>query len=339
MRQNRRFLASGSGSKIAVTFEQNDDPNRHTVVVPNVYECAQRPMTGISKKIRVPDLALMKTRSERIVMLTAYDATMARLLDQAGVDLLLVGDSLGHIILGLDTTIPVTLDAIVHHTRAVAHGARRALVVADMPFLTYQVSLEQAMQNAGRLFQEGGTAAVKIEGGRPVARVLQRLTSAGLPVMGHLGLTPQHVHRLGGMRRQARDEEAAQELLEDALALEDAGAFAIVLEAIPDIVAQAVTARLKIPTIGIGAGPYCDGQVLVSYDMLGIFDTFVPPFVKQYAQLGKLIVGAAKNYASDVRLGNYPQSAKTKHANGTVPPFAGSLKVFGEISAFNNQQG
>src|SRR4051812_36423871 len=269
-------------------------------------------MTGISKKIRAPDLALMKKRHERIVMLTAYDATMARLLDQAGVDLLLVGDSLGNVILGLDTTIPVTLDAVVHHTRAVAHGARRALVVADMPFLTYQISVEQAMQNAGRLFQEGGAAAVKIEGGRSVTRVLRRLTSAGLPVMGHIGLTPQHVHRLGGMRRQARDEEAAQELLEDALALEDAGAFAIVLEAIPDVVAQTVTARLKIPTIGIGAGPCCDGQVLVSYDMLGIFDTG-PPFVKQYAQLGELIVGAAKSYANDVRLGKYPQP-ESKHA-------------------------
>jgi 3-methyl-2-oxobutanoate hydroxymethyltransferase len=284
-------------------------------------------MTGISKKIRAPDLALMKKRHERIVMLTAYDATMARLLDQAGVDLLLVGDSLGNVILGLDTTIPVTLDAVVHHTRAVAHGARRALVVADMPFLTYQISVEQAMQNAGRLFQEGGAAAVKIEGGRPVARVLRRLTSAGLPVMGHIGLTPQHVHRLGGMRRQARDEEAAQELLEDALALEDAGAFAIVLEAIPDDVAHAVTDRLKIPTIGIGAGPYCDGQVLVSYDMLGIFDNFVPPFVKQYAQLGELIVGAAKNYADDVRLGKYPQSTEAKHSNGTVPPHGASRKV------------
>ena len=174
------------------------------------------------------------------------------------------------------------------------------------------------MQNAGRLFQEGGAAAVKIEGGRPVVRVIRRLTAAGLPVMGHIGLTPQHVHRLGGMRRQARDEEAAQELLEDALALEDAGAFTIVLEAIPDVVAQAVTDRLKVPTVGIGAGPYCDGQVLVSYDMLGISDSFMPPFVKQYAQLSGAIVTAAKSYAHDVRLGKYPQSAEAKQANGTV---------------------
>ena len=269
-------------------------------------------MTRISKKVRVPDLVGMKERGERIVMLTAYDATMARLLDRAGIDLLLVGDSLGNVILGLDTTIPVSLDAILHHTRAVTQGASRALVVADMPFLTYQLSVEQAMRNAARLFQEAGAAAVKIEGGRPIAETVRRLTAAGLPVMGHVGLTPQHVHRLGGMRQQARTDEAAQELLRDALALEDAGAFAIVLEAIPDAVAQAVTSRLKIPTIGIGAGPHCDGQVLVSYDMLGLFDTFVPKFVRQYAQLGELIFDAARNYANDVREGVYPQSAAAR---------------------------
>jgi 3-methyl-2-oxobutanoate hydroxymethyltransferase len=266
-------------------------------------------MTARSKKVRVPDLALMKERGERIVMLTAYDATMARLLDRAGIDVLLVGDSLGQVVLGLDTTIPVTLDAVLHHTRAVTQAARRALVVADMPFLTYQVSAEQAMRNAARLFQEAGAAAVKIEGGRPVAETVRRLTAAGLPVMGHVGLTPQHVHRLGGMRRQARDDEAAQELMFDALALEDAGAFAVVLEAIPDAVAETVTCRLKIPTIGVGAGPHCDGQVLVSYDMLGLFDGFVPPFVKQYARLGEVILGAAKEYANDVRRGTYPESA------------------------------
>jgi 3-methyl-2-oxobutanoate hydroxymethyltransferase len=266
-------------------------------------------MNTLPRKIRVPDLALMKARGERIVMLTAYDATMARIFDRAGIDVLLVGDSLGHVILGLDTTIPVTLDAIVHHTRAVTRSAERALVVADMPFLTYQITPEQAMRNAARLFQEGGAAAVKLEGGRALAETVRRITSAGLPVMGHLGLTPQHVHRLGGMRRQARDEEAAQELISDALALEDAGVFALVLEAISDAVAAAVTSHLTIPTIGIGAGPHCDGQVLVSYDVLGLFDTFVPPFVKQYAQLGETILAAARNYADDVRQGSYPQSA------------------------------
>ena len=212
-------------------------------------------MIRLTKKVRVPDFALMKERGERIVMLTAYDATMARLLDRAGIDLLLVGDSLGQVILGLDTTIPVTLDAVIHHTRAVTRGASRALVVADMPFLTYQVSAEEALRNAARLFQEGGAAAVKLEGGRSVADAARRLTAAGLPVMGHVGLTPQHVHRLGGMRQQAREEEAAQELIRDALALEDAGAFAVVVEAVPDAVAEAVTTRLKIPTIGIGAYP------------------------------------------------------------------------------------
>src|SRR6266568_5616391 len=260
------------------------------------------------RKVRVPDLVLMKERGERIVMLTAYDATMARLFDRAGVDLLLVGDSLGNVILGLDTTIPVTMEAMIHHTRAVTRGASRALVVADLPFLSYQVSPEQAIQNAARLFQEGGAAAVKLEGGRPVADAVRRLTAAGLPVMGHLGLTPQHVHRLGGMRQQARNDESAQELILDALVVEDAGAFAIVLEAIPDTVAEAVTSQLKIPTIGIGAGSHCDGQVLVSYDVLGLFDTFVPPFAKQYAQLGQAIVRAAKDYANDVREGLFPKS-------------------------------
>src|SRR5258707_9013501 len=263
-------------------------------------------MNASPKKVRVPDLALMKERAERIVMLTAYDATMTRLLDRAGIDLLLVGDSLGNVILGLDTTVPVTLEEVLHHTRAVTRAARRALVVADMPFLTYQISAEQAMRNAARLFQEGGAAAVKLEGGRPVADIVRKLTTAGLPVMGPVGLTPQHVHRLGGMRQQARDEEAARELMLDALGLEEAGAFALVLEAIPNAVAKAVTSRLTIPTIGIGAGPDCDGQVLVSYDVLGLFDTFVPPFLKQYAQLGETILDAARSYANDVRLGIFP---------------------------------
>src|SRR5882672_7838545 len=269
-------------------------------------------MTGLPRKVRAPDLTLMKARGERIVMLTAYDATMARLLDRAGIDVLLVGDSLGNVILGLDTTIPVTLDEMIHHTRAVTRTASRALVVADMPFLTYQVTAEEAMRNAARLFQEGHAAAVKLEGGRPVADTVRRLTAAGLPVMGHIGLTPQHVHRLGGMRQQARNDEAAQELIRDALALEDAGAFAVVVEAVPDAVAEAVTSRLKIPTIGIGAGPHCDGQVLVSYDVLGLFDTFVPKFVRQYAQLGELIVDATRNYADDVREGVYPESAAAR---------------------------
>ena len=274
-------------------------------------------MRATPKKLRVPDLALMKELGERIVMLTAYDATMARLFDRAGIDLLLVGDSLGNVILGLETTIPVSLEAIIHHTRAVTRGATRALIVADMPFMTYQISAEQAMQNAARLFQEGGAAAVKLEGGRPVAKAVRKLTAAALPVMGHVGLTPQHVHQLGGMRQQARNDQAAHELILDALALEDAGVFALVLEAIPDAVAEAVTARLKIPTIGIGAGPHCDGQVLVSYDVLGLFDGLVPPFVKQYARLGELIRRAAENYANEVRHGVFPQTATGRGASVT----------------------
>jgi 3-methyl-2-oxobutanoate hydroxymethyltransferase len=272
-----------------------------------------------TKKVRVPDLILMKERGQRIVMLTAYDATMARLFDRAGIDLLLVGDSLGNVILGMDTTIPVSLEAIIHHTRAVTRGADRALVVADMPFLTYQVTAGEAMRNAARLFQEGGAAAVKLEGGRAITKIVRRLTTAGLPVMGHLGLTPQHVHRLGGMRQQARNDEAAQELILDALALEDAGAFAVVVEAIPDAVAEAVTSKLRIPTIGIGAGPHCDGQVLVSHDVLGLFDAFVPPFVKQYAQLGEMILNASKNYADDVREGVFPQTAVARRDRSPVP--------------------
>jgi 3-methyl-2-oxobutanoate hydroxymethyltransferase len=265
-------------------------------------------MATIRKRIRVPDLALMKERQERIVMLTAYDATMARLFDQAEVDILLVGDSLGNVILGLDTTIEVTLDAVIHHTRAVARGTNRALIVADMPFLTYQVNSDEALRNAGRLFQ-AGAAAVKLEGGREVAEVVRRLTGAGLPVMGHVGLTPQHVHRLGGMRRQATNETAAENLIKDALALEAAGAFSIVLESIPDAVAQDVSSKVRIPTIGIGAGPHCDGQVLVSYDLLGLYDGKVPPFVKRYAQLGSEIVRATKAYGEEVRAAVFPAAA------------------------------
>ena len=259
------------------------------------------------KRIRVPDLKEKKQRGEKIPVLTAYDATMARLFDRAGIDVLLVGDSLGNVIMGEETTLPVTLDVMVHHTRAVSRGARRALVIADMPFLSYQVTVPEAVRNAGRLLQEGGAAAVKIEGGRPMIDVVKRLVEIGIPVMGHLGLVPQSVHQLGGYRQQARGEDAAKRLFEDAHALEDAGAFSIVLESIPDQVAAAVTAALAIPTIGIGAGPHCDGQVLVSYDALGLFEGPVPPFVKQYAQIGELMVEAAKVFADEVREGLYPK--------------------------------
>ena len=258
------------------------------------------------KPLRAPDLKTKKQRGEKIAMLTAYDATMARLLDRAGIDVLLVGDSLGMVILGHETTLPVTLDDVLHHTKAVSRGARRALVVADMPFLTFQVSAAEAVRNAGRLLQEGGAAAVKIEGGRPVLEVVQRLVEVGIPVMGHLGLTPQAVHQLGGFRQQAAAPEQAERLLDDARALEAAGVFALVLESIPAELARAVTAGLKIPTIGIGAGPWCDGQVLVSYDAFGLFNEFVPPFVKQYARMGETMMDAARQYISEVRDGRFP---------------------------------
>ncbi len=244
----------------------------------------------------------MKERGEKIAVLTAYDYTMARLLDRAGIDIILVGDSVGMVVLGFDNTLPVTLDMMIHHTKAVSRGAKRALIVADMPFLTFQLSMEEAMRNAGRLIQEGGAAAVKIEGGGShIVETARRLVEIGIPVMGHLGLTPQSVHQLGGFRPQGRDSEAAERLLKDADVLEKAGVFAIVLESIPAELAGRVTSSLKVPTIGIGAGPACDGQVLVSYDMLGLSDGPVPPFAKQYTELSGQIVSAARAYIEDVR--------------------------------------
>lgn len=257
-------------------------------------------------RVRIPHFLEKKQRGQKITMLAAYDATMARLLDRAGIDALLVGDSLGTVILGDETTLSVTLDVIIHHSKAVTHGARRALVIADMPFLTYQVSVEDTVRNAGRLMQEGGVAAVKLEGGVPVAETVRRLVDIGIPVMGHIGLTPQSVHRLGGFRAVGKSPSEANALIQDARALEQAGAFAIVLESVPDGVAAAITGEMKIPTIGIGAGPHCDGQILVSYDAFGLFDSFVPRFVKQYAKLGEAMVDAAKEYIDDVQQGKFP---------------------------------
>lgn len=259
-------------------------------------------------RVRVPHLKEKKARGERLAVLTAYDATMARLLDRAGVDVLLVGDSLGMVVLGFDSTLPVTLDDMIRHTAAVARGAERALVVADMPFLTYQVSVEDAVRNAGRLLQEGGAAAVKLEGGRPVRDAVQRMVDVGIPVMGHLGLQPQSVNQVGGHVKRATRPQDADALIADALALQDAGAFAVVLESIPEEVARDATAALAIPTIGIGAGVHCDGQVLVSYDMLGLYDRFVPSFVKQYARLADTVSAATAEYVEDVRAGRYPPS-------------------------------
>jgi 3-methyl-2-oxobutanoate hydroxymethyltransferase len=259
-------------------------------------------------KIRVPDLKEKKSRGEKIAMLTAYDATMARLLDQAGVDALLVGDSVGMVVLGYENTLAVTLEDMLHHTRAVARGAARALIVTDMPFLSYQVSVSEAVRNAGRLLQEGGASAVKVEGGQPVLDAVRRMVDVGIPVMGHLGLQPQSVHQVGGYIKQATRAQDADALVADAIALQDAGAFAVVLESIPEDVARTASAALDIPTIGIGAGPHCDGQVLVSYDMLGLFDRFVPSFVKQYANLADTVRAATKAYVEDVHEGRYPQT-------------------------------
>lgn len=254
----------------------------------------------------------MKSSGKKIAVLTAYDAAMARLLDRAGIDVILVGDSVGMVVLGYDTTIPVTLDMMIHHTQAVKRGVSRALIVADMPFLTYQISADEAIRNAGRLIQEGGAAAVKVEGGHAILEVVRRLTDYGIPVMGHLGLTPQSVHAIGGFRQQARDEESAALLLADAKDLEQAGVFAIVLESIPQDVASKVTSAVSVPTIGIGAGPHCDGQVLVSHDAFGLNDQAIPSFVHQYAHLANAIVKATKAYIDDVRSGQFPEGQSGK---------------------------
>ncbi|MEY2933813.1 MAG: 3-methyl-2-oxobutanoate hydroxymethyltransferase [Pseudomonadota bacterium] len=244
---------------------------------------------------------------DKIAAITAYDASFARLLDAAQVDVLMIGDSLGMVVQGLPNTLGVTLDDVIYHTRAVARGSSRALVVADLPFMSYQVSPEQALESAGRLVKEGNAEAVKLEGGRSVCAAVTRMVEAGIPVMGHLGLTPQSVNVLGGFKVQARDEAARDRLLADARALERAGAFALVLEAIPRGVAKLVTDSVSIPTIGIGAGPECDGQVLVCYDLLGLFQGFVPRFVKRYAELGESVVDAARSYVTEVRAGHFPE--------------------------------
>jgi len=257
-------------------------------------------------KVTVPSLLRMKRDGRRITMLTAYDATFARLLDACEVDILLVGDSLGMVIQGHDNTLAVTIDQIIYHTQAVVRGAQHAHVVADMPFMSYQASVEDGLHSAGRLIKEGGAEAVKLEGGLRHADLVRRLTEVGIPVMGHIGLTPQSVHAMGGYRIQGKDRDAAARLVEDAVALEDAGIYSLVLEGIPQEVAATITARLSVPTIGIGAGPRCDGQVLVIYDLLGLDDTFTPRFLKHYADLAGTIRGAVTRYMEEVREGAFP---------------------------------
>lgn len=254
--------------------------------------------------VTVPEFMAAKARGVRLTMLTAYDYTMARLLDAAGVDGLLVGDSLGMVVQGQPHSLGVTLEEVIYHTRLVARGSRRSLLVADMPFMSFQVSPQQALENAGRLVKEGGAHAVKLEGGVRSADRIAAIAGADVPVMGHIGMTPQSVRRLGGFRVQ-RDEA---KLMEDAVATQEAGAFAVVVECVPSEVAQKVTGALKIPTIGIGAGAGCDGQVLVTHDMLGLFDDFRPRFVKQYADLGRGIMEAVETYCREVREGTFPAS-------------------------------
>jgi 3-methyl-2-oxobutanoate hydroxymethyltransferase len=256
-------------------------------------------------RVTAPSLARRKSRGEPIAMLTAYDFTFARIFDAAGIDVLLVGDSLGNVVQGHDTTLPVTLDETIYHTRLVARAAQRALVVADMPFGTFQISPEEALRNAVRCVKEGGAHAVKLEGGVAIAATIARIVAAEIPVMGHVGLTPQAVHRMGGHRVQGRSEDGAQRVLEDARAVQDAGAFAVVLEGMPADLAREVTRELAIPTIGIGAGVDCDGQVLVMHDMLGLSD-WTPSFVKNYAAVGVTVAQAARRFAEEVRERKFP---------------------------------
>jgi 3-methyl-2-oxobutanoate hydroxymethyltransferase len=258
------------------------------------------------KKVTTRVFQLKKQRQEPITMLTAYDYPTAMALDKAGIDAILVGDSMGMVVLGYKNTLPVTMEEMIHHCKAVARGAEFALLIGDMPFLSYQVSTAEAVRNAGRFLQEAGMDAVKLEGGRERIEAIRAIVSAGIPVMGHLGLTPQSIHLLGGFRAQGRDAETARLILEDALSLESAGCFSIVLESMPRRLADLISRRLSVPTIGIGAGSGCDGQVLVTHDLLGLFDRFTPSFVKQYAQLYEEMDRAFRSYIEEVKTHQFP---------------------------------
>ena len=267
----------------------------------------------------VLDVQRFKDEGRHFAMLTAYDFLSARILDEAGIPILLVGDSLGMVMLGHSTTLPVTLDEMLHHAKAVARGARQALLVGDMPFMSYHASVEDAIRSAGRFVQEAGMHAVKLEGGGRVVEITRRLTEIGIPVMGHLGLTPQFVHQMGGFKVQGKTEAQAKRILADAKELEQAGAFSLVLEGVPSKVAAEVTHALRIPTIGIGAGPATDGQVLVFHDMLGLTTGKAPKFVKRYASLAEDIARAATEYAEDVRTGKFPGPEHEYTTNGSAP--------------------
>ncbi len=258
------------------------------------------------KRVTVPSIIKMKERQEPIAMLTAYDALMADLVDRSGIDIILVGDSAGMVMGGNENTLSVTMEDMLFYTKSVRRGVNRALLVADMPFMSYQTGLEDAVRNAGRFLQEAGAEAVKLEGGQPVADIIRRLTEIGIPVMGHLGLTPQSVHQLGGYGIQGRDQALARRLKADALLLQEAGVFSLVLEKIPASLATEITQSIRIPTIGIGAGNGCDGQVLVTHDMLGLYDKFKPKFVRRYAELGKSLSDAVAHYIEDVKSKDFP---------------------------------
>ncbi len=268
----------------------------------------------------VPDLVAMKRRGQKIVMVTAYDYLFARLADEAGIHVLLVGDSLGMVVEGRETTLHVTLDQILYHTAMVRRGARHALVVADMPFLSYQVSVEEAVRNCGRVLKETGAHAVKLEGGLEVVPTVRRLVEVGIPVMAHIGLTPQKVHAFGGFRVQGRGRKARERLKREARALEDAGAFALVLESVPLELAREITEMLTIPTIGIGAGPHTDGQVLVLHDLLGLFEDFKPRFVKRYAHLAQEVRQALQTFKREVEQGLFPDEAHSFHLKPEETP-------------------
>lgn len=265
------------------------------------------------KKITPVDIQKMKEEGRKITMLTAYDYPTALLEDRAGIDIILVGDSVGMTVLGYENTIPVTMDEMIHHTKAVTRGAKYALIIGDMPFMSYHTSEQEAILNAGRFMKEGGADAVKLEGGASVKEIVRAIVKAGIPVMGHIGLTPQTISMLGGFKVQGKDAQTAQRIIEDALLLEEAGAFSVLLEAIPAPIAKRITERLKIPTIGIGAGPHCDGQVLVVHDMLGLFDRFTPKFAKRYVNLSQEMLKAFESYREEVLQGTFPTDQHSFH--------------------------
>ena len=269
-------------------------------------------------RITASQIKEMKKQGEKIAMITAYDYSMAKLVDEAGMPIILVGDSLGMVILGYESTIPVTMDEMIHHTKAVVRGTKHALIIGDMPFMTYQISIEDALRNAARFIQEGGAQAIKLEGGEAVAEKVSRIVAAGIPVQGHIGLTPQSIHQLGGYKVQGKTAEVAARLLNDAEALEAAGVFSIVIECVPTPLAKLITERVSVPTIGIGAGKHCDGQVQVINDLLGMYTDFVPKHAKQYAKLHESISSAVSDYISEVKSEKFPTSKQSYEMDEAV---------------------